>query len=103
MMKTYHHEIYYVSDFEIVGPYTLRISFDDQTEQVINFEPVLHGELFSPLRDLTFFNQVHLDEEAQTLVWPNNADFDPETLHDWPRYKEAFIKRAQSWEAVAAD
>jgi hypothetical protein len=22
--------------------------------------------------------------EAGTLVWPNDADFDPSTLHDWP-------------------
>ncbi len=103
MSQNYHHEIYCVTDFKIVGPYTLRISFDDQTEQTINFEPILYGELFSPLRDLNFFNQVRLDEEVQTLVWPNDADFDPETLRNWPRYKDEFIKMAQSWEAVAAD
>ena len=103
MSQNYHHEIYCVTDFKIVGPHTLRISFDDQTEQTINFEPILYGELFSPLRDLNLFNQVRLDEEVQTLVWPNDADFDPETLRNWPRYKDEFTKMAQSWEAVAAD
>ena len=64
------HPIYRVSSFQIVAPYTLRVQFDDQTEQVIDFEPVLAGELYRPLRDLALFNQVRIDPEIQTLVWP---------------------------------
>jgi hypothetical protein len=96
------HEIHQVRSFEVVGPYTLRVSFGDDTEQVINFKPVLAGELFGPLRDLSVFNQVRLDTEVQTLVWPNGADFDPATLHDWPELVDALIARAKQWEAVAA-
>ena len=66
-----------VEEFEIVGLYTLRVIFDDATEQVIDFEPVLRGELYGPLRDPALFNQVALDREVGTLVWPNGADFDP--------------------------
>jgi len=44
------HGIYRVESFQIVSPYTLRVEFDDDTEQVINFEPVLAGELFGPYR-----------------------------------------------------
>jgi hypothetical protein len=58
---------------------------------------MLHGELYSPLRNLDFFNQVRLDSEAGTLVWPNDADFDPATLHDWDKVGEAMIAMAQSW------
>jgi len=58
------------------------VQFVDQTEQVINFEPVLGGELYRPLRDLDLFNQVQIDPDVHTLVWPNGADFDPATLHD---------------------
>jgi len=29
------------------------------------------------------FRQVRLDPEVHTVVWPNGADFDPATLHDW--------------------
>ncbi len=46
---------------------------------------MLTGELYSPLQDLGLFNQVQLDPEISTLVWPNGADFDPATLHDWVR------------------
>lgn len=102
-MQTYNHPIFYVEAFEIVGPYILHIKFDDGSEQIVNLEPVLRGGLLGPLYDLTTFNQVRLDPEIRNLVWPNDAAFDPETLRNWPQYKDAFIEMAQSWEAVAAD
>ena len=76
------HAIHRVKSFQSVSAYILRVQFVDQTEQVINFEPVLGGELYRPLRDLDLFNQVQIDPDVHTLVWPNGADFDPATLHD---------------------
>ncbi len=67
------HPIYRVESFEIVSPYTLRVRFDDHTEQTINFRPVLAGELYGPLRDLSLFNQAQIDPEVHTLVWPNGG------------------------------
>jgi hypothetical protein len=95
------HPIYKVVSFRIIKPYTLRIQFDDGVEQEINFESVLGGELFRPLRDLNKFEQVKIDPEVCTLVWPNGADFDPATLHDWPDLAQAMIERARAWEIVA--
>jgi len=92
------HSIYRVVSFEIIGPYRIRVRFDDQTEQVINFQPILAGELYGPLRDLHLFNQVRIDPEVHTLVWPNGADFDPATLHDWPEQSEAWKERARQWD-----
>lgn len=91
------HPLYDVTDFEIVATYTLRVNFDDGTVQIINFEPVLHGELYGPLRDLQLFNQVRLDPEVATLVWPNGADFDPYMLHEWSRLVDHLIKQSQAW------
>jgi hypothetical protein len=81
--------------------YTLKIRFDDGTEQTIDFRPVLAGELYGPLTDLTLFNLVRLDPEVKTLVWPNGADFDPATLHDWPDQVEALAASARHWESVS--
>lgn len=92
------HPIYRVQSFQIVGPYTLHVEFDDGAEQIICFEPILYGKLFGPLRDLTVFDQVRLDPEVHTLVWPNGADFDPATLHDWPQVVEDLTARARQWE-----
>jgi hypothetical protein len=92
------HPIHRVTGFEIVGPYTLAVAFEDRTRQVIDFEPVLRGALLGPLRNQTVFNAVRLDSEAGTLVWPNGADFDPATLHAWPQVRDEFARRASSWD-----
>jgi hypothetical protein len=95
-----NHPIYRVRSFEIVAPYTLRVRFDDHSEQTIDFRPILAGELYGPLRNLELFNQVRIDPEVQTLVWPNGADFDPATLHDWPVCGQAFEELARCWDRV---
>ena len=92
------HPIYRVMSFETQAPYTLLVRFDDGTEQVIDFRPVLAGELLGPLRDPAIFDQVTIDPEVHTLVWPNGADFDPATLHDWTRFAPVLIARARQWD-----
>ncbi len=89
------HPIHRVSSFRIIDDYELAVTFDDETEQVIDFRPVLAGELLGPLRELTLFNQVRVDPEVHTLVWPNGADFDPATLHDWPSHVQALTALAR--------
>lgn len=96
------HPIYRVERFEIVAPYTLRVHFDDETCQTIDFQPVLTGELYGPLQDLSLFEQVRIDSEVHTLVWPNGADFDPATLHDWHQHAKGFMDLAQEWATVNA-
>ena len=83
------HPIYRVTSFEQTGPYALR--------QTINFEPILEGELYGPLRDPAEFARVKIDPEVHTLVWPSGADFDPAILHDWPKHEAAFRAAAQGW------
>jgi hypothetical protein len=96
------HPIYRVESFEIVSDYCLKVRFDDETEQTIDFQPVLAGELYGPLRDIDLFNQVKIDAEVKTLVWPNGADFDPATLHDWPENVEVMKASVEKWESVKA-
>jgi hypothetical protein len=93
-----NYPIYRVTSFAIAGPYMLRVQFDDGAEQLIDFRPVLAGELFGPLHELTVFNSVRLDLEVHTLVWANGADFDPATLHDWPKCADAMAARARQWD-----
>jgi hypothetical protein len=93
------HALHRVTNFQLIGPYRLRVSFRDGVVREIDFQPVSAGSLFGPLRDLGFFNQVWLDPEVHTLVWPNGADCDPATLHDWPEVFPAMAERARVWEA----
>ena len=92
-----NHPIYRVVFFEIQAPYTLRVRFDDETEQVIDFQTILEGEVFGLLRDESLFSQVRIDPEVHTLVWPNGADFDPATLHDWPEHFPELQEMAKRW------
>lgn len=94
------HPIYRVEHVEVVAPYTLALRFNDGTEQRVDLAPMLHGEVFGPLRDLTVFNTGELDKDFGPIQWPTGADFDPETLHDWPRYRDAMIAMAHGWAAT---
>ena len=91
------HAIYRVTSFRIVGPFTLAIAFDDDQSQTIDFSPVLEGELYGPLKDQAIFERVRIDPEVHTLVWPNGADFDPATLHDWPTASAELKSMARRW------
>ncbi len=92
---------YRVESFKIVAPYCLEVSFDDRTTQKIDFRPVLFGKMYSPLRDLEMFEQVRLDPEVHTLVWPNGADFNPAMLHDWNSNSEEIGCSAAKLDAVS--
>lgn len=92
-----NHEICRVVSFEKVAPFTLKVVFDDGSSQVIDFRPVLKGELYGPLKDPLVFDQVRIDPEVHTLVWPNGADFDPAMLHNWPESGPAIKSLVEKW------
>lgn len=96
------HPIHRIASFGIVVPFTLNLRFDDGLARTIDFEPILEGELFGPLRDPALFAQVSLDPEVHTVVWPTGADFDPAVLHDWPKHEAAFRAAAQRWSKAHA-
>ena len=78
------HTLTKVFEFYYTEDYSMRVCFDDGHSSVIDFSPILHGPLFGPLRDLSLFKKARLDLQTGTLVWPNGADFDPDTLYNWP-------------------
>jgi hypothetical protein len=92
------HPLHRITAVDCVAPHTLRLRFGDGLTRTVDLAPVLAGELFGPLRDPALFAQVRLDPETHTVVWPNGADFDPATLHDWPEHEAAFRAAAQRWD-----
>jgi hypothetical protein len=75
----------------------LHVGFDDGASQTIDFSPVLYGGIFGALRDPDLFQQVKIDPDCRTLVWPNDADFDPATLRHWPEYLPYLLKMVERW------
>ena len=98
-----NHPLYRITSFEQVGPYSLRLHFNDGFARTVDFEAILEGELYSPLRDPAAFAKVTLDPEVHTVVWPCGADFDPATLHDWPEHEAAFRAAAERWSHANAN
>ena len=88
-------------DAPILTLSTLRVHFEDGSSQLIDFRPVLKGELYGPLRDRALFEQVVIDQVAHTLVWPNDADFDPATLYSWPDSGPRLAELAETWTVPA--
>jgi len=68
-----------VTQVQVVGPFSLDLTFNDGTRKRVNFRRLLWGEVFEPLRDPSYFARVELDE--WTVSWPNGADFAPEFLY----------------------
>ncbi len=96
------HSIYRVISVKVTGTHRLLVGFDDGCAREIDLEPILEGEIYGPLRDPGTFAKVSIDPEVQTVVWPNGADFDPATLHDWPEHENAMRSLARRWALAPA-
>lgn len=70
----------HVISVKYIDDYYLQLFFDDGTRGNINLYKHLVGSVFEPLKDKNLFARVTLDEELQTIVWSNGADFAPEFL-----------------------
>lgn len=74
-------ELVHVTDLQQLGGYRLRLQFDDGAIGELDFSAEEWRGIFAPLNDPAYFGKVELDEQLGTIVWPNGADFAPETLH----------------------
>ena len=71
-----------VNEATYLGGYKLRIRFDNGEIKVVDLHPHLDGPIFEPLKDLEFFQTFYVNHDLDTVVWPNNADFAPDFLHE---------------------
>jgi len=73
--------MHYVTDAAYAGDYTLDIRFDDGRTKRVDLAPYLEGPVFEPLKDLSFFQRFRVNDDIDTVVWPNDADFSPDFLY----------------------
>jgi hypothetical protein len=72
----------HVEKIEYLEAYKLRLTFNNQVTQDIDLSTEIYGEIFEPLNDIEYFQQVFLNPETKTIEWPNGADFAPEFLYE---------------------
>ncbi|MEZ4589765.1 MAG: DUF2442 domain-containing protein [Chloroflexota bacterium] len=63
--------------------FVLEMTFADGKTAELDFRDQIvgRGGVFAALEDVALFQQVQVDEEAGTLVWPNGVDFCPDVLY----------------------
>ncbi len=66
---------------EYIGGYKIKVTFSDGRTGIADLSSVLHGPVFEPLKDHSFFSRLEVDETLATVVWPNGADLAPEYLY----------------------
>jgi Protein of unknown function (DUF2442) len=64
-----------------LGGWRLRLTFTDGLVREVDLSGDLWGPMAEPLQDPDYFNQVRVDPEVGTVVWPNGYDLDPDVLH----------------------
>ena len=72
----------YVTGVSNISDYRLRLEFSDGIVKEVDLDKELHGQVFEPLKDPGFFQQVGVNQETNTIEWPNGADFAPEFLYE---------------------
>lgn len=72
-----------VVEARAVGLYKVELRFADGTQGTVDLSLVIvsSGGIFAELKEPRMFNQVQVDREAGTIVWPNGADVDPDVLY----------------------
>jgi hypothetical protein len=63
--------------------YRVHLRFADGLAADVDLSYLLEcGGVFEPLQDVEFFRRLAIDDGANTIEWPNEADIAPETLYD---------------------
>lgn len=86
--------MHWIIDAEHLEGYKLSLTFENGIRKVVDLEPHLEGEIFEPLQDLEYFKQVYVNEDTETVEWPNGADLAPEFL--WEIGEEVEAAKAEA-------
>lgn len=80
------YQIPRVEAVEVPRPHVVRVTFADGVVRELQFLTGNNqGTVFEELENTKFFEQVRVDPESGTVVWPNGVDLDPAVLHgDFP-------------------
>ena len=71
----------HVTNARALDGYRVEVRFDDGREGIADLAGTLDGPMFEPLKDPEVFRKLRVDEELQTIVWPNGADLAPEFIY----------------------
>ena len=87
--------ILHVTNAKYLGGYRVQLVFNDGRQGVADLSGSLDGSVFKPLKNENYFAQLKLNQELDTISWPNGADLAPEYLYflafkDDPKLQDQF-------------
>lgn len=87
--------ILHVTEARYLKDYEVEVAFNDGRKGIADLSDSLSGPVFEPLRDKELFACLKVDEELETIAWPNGADLAPEYVYfrafrDDPKLQEQF-------------
>lgn len=74
--------MHFVKSVSYISEYKLALVFEDGSHRLVDLANELDGEVFEPLKDITYFKTVRVDHDLDTIVWDNGADMAPEFLYE---------------------
>ena len=77
-------------DVKPLKNYLILVSFDNGEKKVYNCYPLLEDKLFRALKDVEYFNSVHIDEMG-LVCWDDATDIEPNELYDQAESLEMFV------------
>ena len=76
-MVTFFH----VTDARYVDGYKVEVSFNNGRKGIADLTDALKGPMFEPLKEKSAFSMLAVDDELETITWPNGADLAPEYVY----------------------
>jgi hypothetical protein len=76
----------HVRNVKYLSDYKVYIKFTDNTEGIIDISSHIDfnkGPIWYPLKDISYFSKVKVNNIHGTLQWPNEVEIDPKILYGW--------------------
>ena len=74
--------MHYVTEATYVSEHKIKVSFGNDEVKLVDLGPHLHGPIFEPLKEISYFKTFTVNRDIDTITWPNHADFCPDFLYE---------------------
>lgn len=71
----------HITEARHLHDYVVEVTFNNGRKGLADLSEALKGKVFEPLKEITQFSRLKVDEELETITWENGADLAPEYIY----------------------
>ncbi len=71
----------HITEAKYVEDYKLEVLFNNGQKGIADLSDALNGPMFEVLKNKSEFLSFTVDDELETIAWPNGADLAPEYIY----------------------